>query len=98
MGCIIPEKVFIKGLRELCDQEDILLIFDEVMTRIQIGKGWCQESIGINGYSTLGGNWRRIAVGAFAAEMKLLGYFVLMGQFTAGRLSEILWHERWLAC
>src|SRR5690606_32545956 len=31
MGCVIPEEHFIKGLRELCTQEGILLIFDEVM-------------------------------------------------------------------
>src|SRR5688572_18056033 len=32
MGCILPEKGFLEGLRSICDKENILLVFDEVMT------------------------------------------------------------------
>ena len=32
MGLVLPEKAFLKALRELCDQYDILLIFDEVVS------------------------------------------------------------------
>ena len=42
MGCIIPKDEFIKGLRELCTQEGILLLFDEVMTGFRLGKGGAQ--------------------------------------------------------
>src|SRR5215217_6111447 len=32
MGCILPRPGFLEGLRKLCSDEGILLIFDEVMT------------------------------------------------------------------
>lgn len=38
-GCIPAEKEFLKGLRELCDEKDILLIFDEVITGFRFYKG-----------------------------------------------------------
>ncbi|MDO7211681.1 aspartate aminotransferase family protein [Acinetobacter nosocomialis] len=31
-GCIVPPKGYLQRLREICDQHDILLIFDEVIT------------------------------------------------------------------
>ncbi|USP42134.1 aspartate aminotransferase family protein [Acinetobacter sp. XS-4] len=31
-GCIVPPSGYLKRLREICDQHDILLIFDEVIT------------------------------------------------------------------
>ena len=36
MGMISPEHGFLQGLRELCDREGILLIFDEVMTGFRV--------------------------------------------------------------
>ena len=36
MGMIPPEHGFLQGLRELCDREGILLIFDEVMTGFRV--------------------------------------------------------------
>ena len=36
MGMIPPEHGFLQGLRELCDRERILLIFDEVMTGFRV--------------------------------------------------------------
>ena len=36
MGMIPPEHGFLQGLRELCDREVILLIFDEVMTGFRV--------------------------------------------------------------
>ena len=47
MGCIVPDESFIKGLRQLCDEHDILLIFDEVMTGFRLAKGGAQETLGI---------------------------------------------------
>ncbi|MCB0834469.1 MAG: glutamate-1-semialdehyde 2,1-aminomutase, partial [Bacteroidetes bacterium] len=32
MGCVIPKKGFLEGLRTLCDKHGIILLFDEVMT------------------------------------------------------------------
>ena len=36
MGMVPPEHGFLQGLRELCDREGILLVFDEVMTGFRV--------------------------------------------------------------
>jgi len=38
-GCIPAERDFLKGLRELCDEKGIVLIFDEVITGFRFYKG-----------------------------------------------------------
>ena len=43
MGCIPPEPGFLEGLRALCDQHGIVLIFDEVMTGFRLARGGAQE-------------------------------------------------------
>jgi len=47
MGMITPENGFLNGLRELCDREGILLIFDEVMTGFRVDYGGAQNIFGI---------------------------------------------------
>ena len=47
MGMIPPEHGFLQGLRDLCDREGILLIFDEVMTGFRIDFGGAQSLFGI---------------------------------------------------
>jgi len=90
MGCIIPEETFIRGLRDLCDQEDILLIFDEVMTGFRLAKGGAQEVLGINADivtfgKVIGGG---LPVGAFAARNEIMGYLAPDGPvYQAGTLS-----------
>ena len=90
MGCIIPEESFIKGLRDLCDQEDILLIFDEVMTGFRLAKGGAQEVLGIKADivtfgKVIGGG---LPVGAFAARDEIMGHLAPDGPvYQAGTLS-----------
>ena len=43
MGCIPPNKSFLKSLRELATKHATCLIFDEVMTGFRIAKGGAQE-------------------------------------------------------
>ncbi len=43
MGCVPPVPGFLEGLRQLCDQEGILLIFDEVMTGFRVAPGGAQQ-------------------------------------------------------
>ena len=43
MGVILPRSDFLKKLRSLCDQEKIVLIFDEVMTGFRVAYGGVQE-------------------------------------------------------
>ncbi|MEQ8218510.1 MAG: glutamate-1-semialdehyde 2,1-aminomutase [Arenibacter sp.] len=90
MGCIIPEENFIKGLRDLCDQEDILLIFDEVMTGFRLAKGGAQEVLGVDADivtfgKVIGGG---LPVGAFAAREEIMGHLAPDGPvYQAGTLS-----------
>lgn len=46
-GCILPEDDFLPGLREVCDEYGIALIFDEVITGFRMGLGGAQEYFGI---------------------------------------------------
>lgn len=47
-GGMVPcEKDFLKGLRELCDESGMLLVFDEVVTGFRLGLGGAQELYGI---------------------------------------------------
>ena len=39
MGCVPPEPGFLQGLRSVCDQYGIILIFDEVMTGFRVAYG-----------------------------------------------------------
>lgn len=90
MGCIPPEPGFIKGLRDLCTAEGILLIFDEVMTGFRLAKGGAQETLGIRADlvcfgKVIGGG---LPVGAFAANAEIMGYLAPEGPvYQAGTLS-----------
>lgn len=90
MGCIVPTDAFIKGLRELCTAEGILLIFDEVMTGFRLGKGGAQEALGVAADmvtfgKVIGGG---LPVGAFAAKEEIMSHLAPDGPvYQAGTLS-----------
>jgi glutamate-1-semialdehyde 2,1-aminomutase len=42
-GCIEPKKGYLQGMRDLCNQYNITLIFDEVITGFRISLGGCQS-------------------------------------------------------
>lgn len=90
MGCIPPKKGFLEGLRKLCDEHDVLLIFDEVMTGFRLAKGGAQERLGINADilcfgKVVGGG---LPVGAFAARNEIMDYLAPTGPvYQAGTLS-----------
>ena len=90
MGCIIPEDSFIKGLRELCTKENILLIFDEVMTGFRLAAGGAQQVLGIAADivtfgKVIGGG---LPVGAFAARNEIMRHLAPEGPvYQAGTLS-----------
>ena len=46
-GCIPPEPGFLEGLRRLCDQYGVILIFDEVITGFRVGPGGAQQHFGV---------------------------------------------------
>ncbi|TKD60498.1 glutamate-1-semialdehyde 2,1-aminomutase [Flavobacterium sp. ASW18X] len=90
MGCIIPKDDFIHGLRELCTQEGILLLFDEVMTGFRLAAGGAQEALGIDADivmfgKVIGGG---LPVGAFAARAEIMAHLAPEGPvYQAGTLS-----------
>lgn len=47
IGCVIPRKDFVEGLRRLCDEHGIILIFDEVITGFRHGLGGFQSHLGV---------------------------------------------------
>jgi glutamate-1-semialdehyde 2,1-aminomutase len=90
MGCIPPKEGFLQGLRELCDANNILLIFDEVMTGFRLAKGGVQEMYNIKADivtfgKVIGGG---LPVGAFAARNEIMNYLAPLGPvYQAGTLS-----------
>ena len=90
MGCVLPEEGYLKGLREICDQEGILLIFDEVMTGFRLAKGGAQEMFGVRPDLTtmgkiIGGG---MPVGAYGGRADIMDYVSPSGPvYQAGTLS-----------
>lgn len=90
MGCIVPEMPFIKGLRELCTNHEILLIFDEVMTGFRLAAGGAQEVLNVKADivtfgKVIGGG---LPVGAFAASSEIMSHLAPEGPvYQAGTLS-----------
>jgi glutamate-1-semialdehyde 2,1-aminomutase len=90
MGCVPPAKGFLEGLRQLCTENEILLIFDEVMTGFRLARGGVQELFGVNADivcfgKVIGGG---LPVGAFAARAEIMNYLSPLGPvYQAGTLS-----------
>ncbi|MGI9547733.1 MAG: glutamate-1-semialdehyde 2,1-aminomutase [Flavobacteriaceae bacterium] len=90
MGCVPPTENFIKGLRQLCSDSGILLIFDEVMTGFRLAAGGAQEVLGVDADilafgKVIGGG---LPVGAFAAREEIMAYLAPDGPvYQAGTLS-----------
>lgn len=90
MGCIPPKDGFLQALRMLCDTNNILLIFDEVMTGFRLAKGGVQELFNVNADivcfgKVIGGG---LPVGAFAARNEIMNHLSPLGPvYQAGTLS-----------
>jgi len=77
MGLILPEKNFLHDLRKITKQNDIPLIFDEVVTGFRISPGGAQQHFGIKPDITtlgksLGNGFTIAAVGGKTEIMDLL--------------------------
>ena len=46
-NCIMPEPGYLEEMRRLCDERDIVLIFDEVITGFRLAVGGAQETLGV---------------------------------------------------
>ncbi len=90
MGCILPEAGFIKGLREICNKEDIILIFDEVMTGFRLGFGGAQATLGVEADLVTYGKviGAGLPVGAYGGRADIMEYIAPNGPvYQAGTLS-----------
>lgn len=90
MGCIPPLPGYLEGLREICDKENIVLIFDEVMTGFRLAQGGAQERFKINADlvtygKVIGGG---MPVGAFGGKKEIMQQIAPLGNvYQAGTLS-----------
>jgi glutamate-1-semialdehyde 2,1-aminomutase len=90
MGCVPPNLHFLNDLRELCNENGTLLIFDEVMTGFRLAKGGVQELYNVKADivcfgKVIGGG---LPVGAFAARNEIMNYLAPIGPvYQAGTLS-----------
>ncbi|HSB33847.1 MAG TPA: glutamate-1-semialdehyde 2,1-aminomutase [Nitrospirota bacterium] len=90
MGCVPPEPGFLQGLRQVCDQYGIVLIFDEVMTGFRVAYGGAQQLYKIKPDLTtlgkvIGGG---LPVGAFGGRREIMEKVAPLGPiYQAGTLS-----------
>lgn len=90
MGCVLPKVGYLQGLRQLCDEHGIILIFDEVMTGFRLAKGGAQEVFGVKPDLTtlgkiIGGG---MPVGAYGGRKDIMDYVSPSGPvYQAGTLS-----------
>ncbi|MCD2424635.1 glutamate-1-semialdehyde 2,1-aminomutase [Niabella pedocola] len=90
MGCIIPEPGFLEGLRRICDEEGMVLIFDEVMNGFRLALGGAQERLGIDADLVTYGKviGAGMPVGAFGGKRPIMEVVApLGGVYQAGTLS-----------
>jgi glutamate-1-semialdehyde 2,1-aminomutase len=90
MNCVPPVPRFLETLRDVCDQFNSILIFDEVMTGFRVALSGAQGLYGIKPDLTtlgkiLGGG---MPVGAFGGSRKIMEYLAPLGPvYQAGTLS-----------
>lgn len=90
MGVVPAQKDFLQSLRDLCTSENIILIFDEVMTGFRVAQGGAQSLYGITPDMTtigkiLGGG---LPVGAYGGRKDIMSRVAPAGDiYQAGTLS-----------
>jgi len=90
MGCVLPQNNFLKNLKSLAEENNILLIIDEVMTGFRDCFGGAQTTLGIEADITclgkvIGGGF---PVGAYGARDEIMQMVSPLGEmYQAGTLS-----------
>jgi glutamate-1-semialdehyde 2,1-aminomutase len=90
MGLVKPVEGFLEKLRQICDNEGIVLIFDEVMTGFRLAQGGVQELYGVTPDLTtlgkiIGGG---MPVGAYGGKQAIMDCVSPVGKvYQAGTLS-----------
>jgi glutamate-1-semialdehyde 2,1-aminomutase len=89
-GPILPEEGYLKGMRELTTENDVLLILDEVITGFRLAMGGAQESFGVKADLTtlgkvVGGG---MPIGVFAGPEEMMSMISPTGKvYQAGTFS-----------
>lgn len=90
MGVVLPGEGFLQGLRDLCDKNKSLLIFDEVITGFRVALGGAQGRFGIRPDLTclgkiIGGG---LPVGAYGGRADIMDHVAPLGPvYQAGTLA-----------
>lgn len=90
MGVVLPAEGYLQGLRDLCTQHDVLLVFDEVITGFRAALGGAQELYGVlpdlcTFGKIIGGGF---PVGCFAGRADIMDTLAPVGPvYQAGTLS-----------
>ena len=90
MGLVKPNPDFLRALRQLTEEEGVVLIFDEVISGFRAARGGAQELYGIRPDLTclgkiIGGG---LPVGAFGGRREIMEYLSPLGPvYQAGTLS-----------
>ncbi|MBL4707642.1 MAG: glutamate-1-semialdehyde 2,1-aminomutase [Flavobacteriales bacterium] len=90
MGVVVPEQAFMKELREITQENNILLVIDEVMTGFRHKFGGAQDFFNIQADITcmgkvIGGG---MPVGAYGAKAEIMDMVAPLGNvYQAGTLS-----------
>jgi glutamate-1-semialdehyde 2,1-aminomutase len=90
MGCILPQQGFLEALRKLCTEENIIFIFDEVMTGFRLAQGGAQERLKIDADLVTYGKviGAGMPVGAFGGKLEIMKHIAPLGNvYQAGTLS-----------
>jgi glutamate-1-semialdehyde 2,1-aminomutase len=90
MGVVPPQEGFLQGLRTLCDRENALLVFDEVISGFRAAVGGAQQVFGVRPDLTclgkiIGGG---LPVGAYGGRAEVMDLVAPAGPvYQAGTLS-----------
>jgi len=90
MGCVLPKAGYLELMRKLCSENNIVLIFDEVMSGFRLSKGGAQERFNVwadlvTFGKVIGGG---LPVGAFGGRKDIMRCIAPLGNvYQAGTLS-----------
>jgi len=90
MGCVVPDRAFLVGLRAIADRTGALLVFDEVITGFRVARSGAQGHFGVRPDLScfgkiIGGG---LPVGAYAGSRELMSQVAPLGPvYQAGTLS-----------
>lgn len=90
MGVIAPEPGYLESVRKTCNEHDVLLIFDEVLTGLRVARGGAQMLYGVTPDLTcfgkaLGGG---MPIGAYGGSAEIMDRLMPLGDvYQAGTFS-----------